>query len=521
MSMPILALFHRTLREDSRRLMTYLGRLTLVGVILVTLISLIRGWSRLGAPGLEFFKFVIYVNCAFVTLAGLSYFPAVIAEEKEQMTLGLLRMTSLSPVAILLGKSTSRMITVTMLLLAQFPFTLLAVTLGGVSVNQVIAAYCTLLAYIVFLSNVALFWSVVSKRSGTAGGLTVAFLLGFFLIPSIGPGILNEMAGAGWVMKSGLVFRSLGKLFEWMWNASPFTRIGAIMTTGFSASPVGFQVLVNLGVGLFFFLLSWATFDLFTRQQKEPAPSRGLLVKRTSRLRRLGSGRAWRCALIWKNFHFTSGGILAIMVKLLFYALLIGGIAYVAGPLQDNRLDREDVGAMTMIIMLFVLGLELALLCSRVFGSEMRLRSVPNISLLPLSPTALAYRKILGCSLALIPALVYFLVGALLAPDSFTDAVDEFFSVPEGVWGSLSGLLFFLHLTVYLSLVVRRGALALAFGICFIGSYLMFALFALAAWALGIDLGVWVVWPLAILMSGLTVLLHFRIGSRLVKVAGQ
>ena len=53
------------------------------------------------------------------------------AEEKEEQTLGLLRMTGLSPLSILLGKSTSRLCGALLLLAAQFPFTIFAVTLGG------------------------------------------------------------------------------------------------------------------------------------------------------------------------------------------------------------------------------------------------------------------------------------------------------------------------------------------------------------------------------------------------------
>src|SRR5439155_21710329 len=114
----------------------------------------------LGAPGLRFFQAVVQINFFFITLAGVGYFASAITEEKEEMTLGLLRMTSLNPLSILLGKSTSRVFGAVLLLLAQFPFTLLAVSLGGVSVAQVMAVYCTLGAYVFLLSNVALFCSV-------------------------------------------------------------------------------------------------------------------------------------------------------------------------------------------------------------------------------------------------------------------------------------------------------------------------------------------------------------------------
>ena len=92
-----------------------------------------------GAPGLHFLQEMVWLNLVFITLAGLSYFASAITEEKEEMMLGLLRMTDLNPVAILLGKSTSRLVGALLLLLVQVPFVLLAVTLGGVGLLQIAA----------------------------------------------------------------------------------------------------------------------------------------------------------------------------------------------------------------------------------------------------------------------------------------------------------------------------------------------------------------------------------------------
>jgi len=116
------------------------------------------GWAN--APGLRFFEVVVAVDLVFVILAGVSYFSSAISEEKEEMTLGLLRMTNLNPLSILLGKSTSRLCAAILLFVAQIPFTLLAITLGGISLHQVFAAYLTLAAFLVFVSNLALLASV-------------------------------------------------------------------------------------------------------------------------------------------------------------------------------------------------------------------------------------------------------------------------------------------------------------------------------------------------------------------------
>jgi len=131
--LPALALFERSLRLETRSALicwSRAGLLVVILLVLYTIQSLARiGWY--GAPGLHFLQELVWVNLVFITLAGLSYFASAITEEKEEMMLGLLRMTDLNPVAILLGKSTSRLVGALLLLLVQAPFILLAVALAA------------------------------------------------------------------------------------------------------------------------------------------------------------------------------------------------------------------------------------------------------------------------------------------------------------------------------------------------------------------------------------------------------
>ena len=178
------ALLNRSLRVDDRALRWHLFRLFFLAIIFYML--WMAQWQGLmfGAPGLMFFGQMAFLNFLFITLAAFSYFSSSITEEKEEETLGLLKMAGISPVVILLGKSTPRIITAMLLLSIQFPFTLLATTLGGVSLGQVFAVYWALLAYMVAVANLALFFSVISKRSGAAGARTFVILLMFLWLRS-------------------------------------------------------------------------------------------------------------------------------------------------------------------------------------------------------------------------------------------------------------------------------------------------------------------------------------------------
>ena len=127
----IFALFFRSLRGDSRSVWVHLAWLFLLLVIYIALWFAQVQADYLGAPGRNFFRYVIYLNAIFVTLLGVSYFSSAISEEKEEDTLGLMTMAGISPLGILLGKSTTRLFQVFLLLALQYPFTLLAITLGG------------------------------------------------------------------------------------------------------------------------------------------------------------------------------------------------------------------------------------------------------------------------------------------------------------------------------------------------------------------------------------------------------
>ena len=112
MNLPAFALFERSLRLESRSALMTWSRVGLLGIILFVLLPTQAGARAgiFGAHGLNFLRQMVWTNFWFISLAGLSYFASTITEEKEEMMLGLLRMTDLNAVAILLGKSTSRLV---------------------------------------------------------------------------------------------------------------------------------------------------------------------------------------------------------------------------------------------------------------------------------------------------------------------------------------------------------------------------------------------------------------------------
>lgn len=318
----LLALFLRSLRLHLRARSTALIHAGLVGVILILLFVSHASATAVGAPGLDFFRAVMVLNLAALTLAAISYFASAITEEKEEGTLGLLQMTNLDPLAILLGKSTTRLCGALLLLLVQLPFTLLAVTLGGISAHQIFAAYATLGAYTFFLCNLALLASVLAPRTSVASMFTGGFLL---LAPALAAAMLAAPKLATLPHLRGKADAAAAQLAQWAASfreASPFHHLGEITVTGFNAAIFGGQFWSNVLSGLVCFALAWALFDVATGERRLFVSGR-IVPRRDARFGRFAPDRPWTVSPIaWKDFHFLHGGRLVMLAKFLLYALV-------------------------------------------------------------------------------------------------------------------------------------------------------------------------------------------------------
>ena len=325
-----LAMLHRALRLDARLLRTHLFRL---GFALLMYVSLLYAWisgSLVGAPGLKLFETMSYLNLVLISLAGISFFATAITEEKEEDTLGLLMLAGINPVGILLGKSTSRLLGTILLLLVQLPFTLLAITLGGVTIEQVLAAYCSLMAYMVLLANVGMLCSVVYRRGGSASAATLLFLIVYFSAAHVIRGIQFGLIHGEAIASRGEVDQYFNDAADWCRDISVFYRLETIMRTGFSDSPLGVQVQASLAGALGFFAVAWIGFRHFTRDAKI---STGRRVEFLARFIGLGRGRRSRPGprpVAWKEYHFVAGGLPVQVAKFVAYGLMTG--AAVLGP---------------------------------------------------------------------------------------------------------------------------------------------------------------------------------------------
>lgn len=518
-----LALLHRALRTDVRLLRTHVFRGGLIGVILLLLWNAHdQTWA--GSPGLEFFSWLQFWNFWFITFAGATFFATPISEEKEELTLGLLRIAGIGALTLLLGKWLPRVIGALLLLTVQFPFTLLAITLGGILLDQALAAYCALAAHLLLVSTIGLLASVIAARS-TGASVLAGVLLLLWLASPIFIELLGAALAALWIIPDGMR-QSFAVVGEDAARLTAMYRLDEILQTGFDQPPLGRQVIANTAAALLLFVGAWLLFDVCTRN--ETAAHEGARwTGRLMRMGRRGSRRSWDAALLWKDFYGVAGGPRMTLLKLPVYGLLlvVTFLAFFTGRTLDWG-DLKYIGAFTMVSALLVLLFEMALIAGRTFRQETMSGTWPSLMMLPKSLPETAYAKLLGAALGLAPVIGFLLAGAVLSPEAVSDFFEYMVFDDEGFFVLvfvLLQVLLFLHVTVLLSVTWSWGSwpVSIFFAGFFVimGNILVFACIETGP-MLGSGVAP-VMFVLSFVTSSLILAVHVWIGLRLSALAGE
>lgn len=104
-----------------------------------------------------------------------------ISSEREHQTLELLAVTPISSLAIVIGKLLSALAWVFILVLASVPVTALVFVFGGVAPDDVVKGYLVLVAAVIGLGSIGMFFSALTRRTGAATGLTFVMTIGLVL----------------------------------------------------------------------------------------------------------------------------------------------------------------------------------------------------------------------------------------------------------------------------------------------------------------------------------------------------
>ncbi|WP_339728163.1 ABC transporter permease [uncultured Gimesia sp.] len=515
------ALFNRALSVDFRLTRAHLFRFLFAILILLCLISSHMTSRVVGAAGLMLFTQIIYLNFVFILMAGVSFFATAITEEKEEQTIGLLLMAGVNPISLLLGKSLPRLVSALLLLSVQFPFTLLAITLGGVTFTQVIAAYTALAVFLFCLSNLGLFCSVVCARSRAASTLVVISLAAYFFGVPLFTWALKGMVQEKWIAEGSLVVTSTNFVLDWLGQSSVLKQVNSILMSGFSESPWGMQFWSSLIMGMVLFLLACLFFNRFALTEISTSPGRGVITKKKSTL--FSPGRAWINALMWKDFFFVNGGYGMSLIKLICYGLALFALCSFI-QYSSRSYSYQEIGLTVFWTMLIVLLIEISLISARVFHVEVQWNTLVSTAMLPQSMASIAYSKVFGCLLGLVPALVYLFIGSVLGLQEMAYDIGLIFAEPT-FWMMCVEVIFFWHLTALLSTHIRWGALPLAFILMWIGNMFFFFSISLLSLSAGFTgrSGIMEAFSLlfTLAMSIGIIISHFLIKERLIYLASR
>jgi len=508
MKIPALTLCNRALLLESRSWATVIIRALLLVFIGFILSEISDHSSSGGAIGLKFFAPISYSILIGITLYGFALFSTTITEEKEAQTLGLLKMAGISSLGILLGKSTSLLISALLLIACVIPFAMLSVTLGGVSTFQVMAVFILIVSHIIMIANVGLFFSVICSRSRQASSFTLGFILCYGLLPYFVTLLVMEMQYNN--NSPSFLLQSVADINLFVQQTCAFNRLDVILTTGFQGSLFSTQTWFNCGIGIAFFIFSLLTFERFTRHEIPTDPKRTLLLFK-KKIKKSRSGRATKNFLIWKDYNFILGGLFHSIIRCLLYLIIciivIGYSSYQQMRYNSSfEIEWEDSGNALMVIFLIISIASIAGRLSKNFGSEKQWNTFSNLLMLPYSSYHLMLRKILCCFIATLPAVLFFFLSTLLNLEDFSDGLSDFFSEIYG-WTLLFSVPLFWNLTIYLSLRIKRAPAVLALGIIVL-SYMLLIFIALSSGGGGIE-GFFVLHSVAAI--SISAVLHFKL----------
>ncbi len=449
---PFRALFARTLLIATRAPGHHWLRTVAMAVMLLVCLGL--STSQNTAPGRELFMHFLWLLPLLTTVSCLGAFAGVVAEEKDERCLGLLRMAGVTAPGLLLGKGLPLAIMLAEDVLVLMPFAVLAVLLGGVTTGEVLFFFVLLASWVTAVAGAGLLAGTFCRTQRSASGLTLlAALIGMFGLPIL-VGLIGLLLGEHRLAERAFGCTMLGQLVQLAGmpggsGMAPWVAVGLHLGTGVVFAGVALRVFNRCAV------------------DEDDLPVR---KRRAAPVAVAGTTIGWRPraptglrALTWKDGLFTFGGWRLWWVRLLgigLIAALIGWIMVANNSSIDGHFD--DMCAVLFWIYLAWTVLEVGNGSAAVFSDERRNGTLDGLATLPYSAVQVIVAKLWALPrLAFIPggATVFCALGA--GPDYWRDAVRELDE--PGLWAAISTIPYGWALCAWTALALeRRGGMAVA-----------------------------------------------------------
>jgi ABC-type transport system involved in cytochrome c biogenesis permease component len=402
-SSPLVTFFVRETGEVVRGRESCTRRvLFLAATVILTLIGAKAGSGSSGA-GRAAFMGPMMVNLVFLIAITSENFTRAIMSDRKDGTLDLLRISGLSPLAIVMGKATSHFAGAVLLLLAQWPLAGYCLTLGGITPGEMFSAYALAGALFFFAYHLAVFWTVVSKTSRAASHATMGTLAACYFIPWALVMINGKMAGV--LLPASVV--------EWVWQlvkCNPVTAYRTVILSGIF--PLG-AVIFHVAGGVFFLLMAARRFEAACEEVEAQAAVAAVKSRPDRKiLARLGPlPRPGKWAIAWKEYYFAAGGWSNVQTRWILYPALALVFATLGGGATTVG-DRVGWAA-ALVGCAGLLG-EIPYAANRMFGWEVTEKTLSDIAILPIRPRRLVGEKAVAYLPSLAPPIFLVVAGVAL-----------------------------------------------------------------------------------------------------------
>jgi ABC-type transport system involved in multi-copper enzyme maturation permease subunit len=364
--------------------------------------------------GANFFLTFLCVQLGAVFLLTPAFTATAIAEEKQRRTLDYLLATDLRNREIVLGKLTSRLLTMFLLLLGGLPVLSFVQFLGGVDPNLVLAGFAATAASMLSLGSLGILYSVYADRPLNAVLSTYA-LAGVYLIVSSCCGGAAFSASSfnplGWPA-AGNIFIAYARMESSAGSAGGMT--GAAVLPVLTEYVVFHAVATVVLAGLATLLLRRWNREARPKSEREivPVPSvpQSGAAWPPPQVAALRLPRVGRDPILWKELYVEYGLRLhplarGLLVFLGAAFLFVAGMAFLCG-IAMSLVSRDPssfatgwarvVGTTVGTLMIVAVGLR----ASTLLSGERDRQTLDSLLMTPLPNAAILGGKWLGALLS-------------------------------------------------------------------------------------------------------------------------
>ncbi len=413
----------KELRVSSRRRRNYVLRFVYLGILVVfvalvwsTIVNFrgggLYGVSRMAEAGKWIITQIVWFQFLALQVVALVMLSTAISDEIYNRTLGILMTTPVNSFQVIIGKLTSKLLQLLLLLGITLPLLAVIRVFGGVPWDFILSSFCITLTTVIFMGSASLFLSVFSRRAYVViivAVITMAVLFG--LLPLLTALFFHE------IMDEDIFVTVLGHVNPYMALTSETTAM-FMPRMGNQPSliwPLHCAIMLG-GSGVIIAASVFVVRKAALRQiggesgprsvaQEDNGRSPHATTVRKKRMRKMG-----RSPVLWKEL---AAPLLrkhkVVTIVLIMLAVLALLLTYAKCD-DENELDEEEAHIVYGLIFLFLGMLFTIVIPATCITSEKESRCLPLLLVTTVGDWQIIRAKLAGAIRRCLPAWM-FLIG--------------------------------------------------------------------------------------------------------------